>query len=267
VRYPTKINVESSTACNAKCTFCTRYDMTRKHGMMTDELFHKVIKEGKEMGVKQYSPFLMGEPFVFPRIWEWLDYMEEEGVQANLYTNGIFVDIDRLIKYKNIRYLNFSVNAATKETHAKVMRGPDFDVVKKNLEYAFEKCPFMVRASFVVTEDNQHEIEDFKKMFKKTEVTGFSNWTGGRSDALARNGEKKPCYVLYHQMTILYDGTVVPCCMDYDGKQTMGDANTQHLKDIWEHSQWMRDKHDKYEFDTYVCRDCNYNVENKLCKT
>jgi len=266
MRYPTKITLECSTSCNAKCTFCPRYDMSRPMGMMTDELFRKIIKEGKEMGVKQYSPFLMGEPFVFPRIWEWLDYMEKEGVLVNMYTNGVYIDIDRLAKYKNIRYLSFSINAATQETHTKIMRmsGDCFETVKKNFEYARKTLPFFVRASFVVVKDNEHEVEAFKKMFDKHEVTGFANWTGDKKDPLARVGKRVPCYSLAHQMTILYDGTVVPCCMDYDGKQTLGDANTQHLKDIWEYSRWMAEKNAKCDFSTYSCRNCNYNVENKL---
>jgi radical SAM protein with 4Fe4S-binding SPASM domain len=264
MRYPTKINFESSTACNARCTFCPRYDMTRLMGSMSDTLFYKIIKDGKDMGVKQYSPFLMGEPFVFPKIWEWLDYMEKEEVEVSLYTNGIYVDIDKLNRYKNIRYLNFSINAATDETHTKVMRGPKFDVAKKKFEYALKTAKFPVRASFVVIEENVHEVETFKSMFKKTEVTGFANWTGDRQSALARKGEKVPCWVLFHQMVVLWNGTVVPCCMDYDGKQVLGDANTQTLKEIWHNSSWMRTKHANYDFGTYVCRNCNYNVKPKL---
>ena len=64
-----KIQFESSTACNAKCTFCPRYDMTRPKGEMSDELFYKIIKEGKEIKDSVFIPFLNGEPFVFPRIW------------------------------------------------------------------------------------------------------------------------------------------------------------------------------------------------------
>lgn len=261
---PSKINFESSTGCNARCVFCPRYDMTRSRGQMSDELFHKIIKEGKEMGVYDYSPFMNGEPFVFGRIWEWLDYMQKENVRVALYTNGVYVDIDRLSSYNNIKYLNFSINAATSETHNKVMRGPDFKLVRENYDYARKKMSCMVRASFVVTKDNVDEIDDFKKMFKRVEITGFANWTGARDDDLARVGKRVPCWVLLHQMFILWDGTVVPCCMDFDGKQTMGDANVKSLQEIWDYSLWMREKHLKGDFSTWICRGCNYNVDNKL---
>jgi len=260
---PSKINFESSTACNSRCIFCPRDTMKRPKGQMNDELFHKIIKEGKDMGVSHYSPFFMGEPFIFPRIWEWLDYMEKEGVYVSLYTNGQFVDVDRIVKYKNIKLLSFSVNAATAETHLKVMRGPKFDIVKHNYEEARKKARFPIRTTFVITQDNVHEVELYKKVFDKTATTGFSNWAGDKHDKLERKGERVPCWPLFHQMMILWDGRAVPCCEDYDGRQIMCDANTQTLKEIWDNSEWLREKHRRLEFDTPICRDCNYNTKEK----
>lgn len=260
---PSKINFESSTACNSNCVFCPRGEMTRPGGQMSDELFHKIIKDGKDMGVNQYSPFFMGEPFIFPKIWDWLDYMEKENVGVTLYTNGQYIDVDRIVKYKNITLLSFSVNAATPETHAKVMRGPDFDVVKKNFDKAYANASFPVRATFVITEGNSHEVGKFKKMFPRKATTGFSNWTGDKHDVLERTGDRVPCWVLFHQMMILWDGRVVPCCSDYNGKQVLGDANKETLKEVWDKSEWMREKHRKLEFDVPVCKNCNYNTRKK----
>lgn len=262
MRKPTKINFESSTSCNSMCTFCPRYIMTRNKGEMSDELFYKIIKEGKEMGVTNYSPFLNGEPFVFPRIWDWLDYMEKEGVGVGLYTNGEFIDVDRIIKYKNIRYINCSINAATKETYDKVMRRPNYERVVKNVNELYKKAPFMVRSSMVVTEDNIHEVEQFKKMYRRAHVVGFYDWTGDKHDKYSRKGEKEPCYVLLHQMFILWDGRVVACCPDYDAKLVIGDMNKDSLKDIWANNQWMRDKHAEGKWDDIpVCKNCNYNTK------
>jgi radical SAM protein with 4Fe4S-binding SPASM domain len=253
-----KINFESSTACNAKCTFCPRYDMTRQMGNMSDETFHKIIKDGKEMGVTNYSPFMNGEPFVFPKIWEWLDYMEKEGVTVSLYTNAEHIDVDRIIKYKNIKYINCSVNASTEETYNKIMRGPDYKKVVKNTNELFEKAPFLVRASLIKNELNANEVEDFN--YPKVKIEQFDNWTGDRESEFERKGKKVPCYVLFKQMFVLWNGDVVPCCMDYDGKQILGNVNDNTLKEIWDYSKWMRNKHTNKDFDTFVCRNCNYNT-------
>lgn len=258
-----KINFESSTSCNARCTFCPRYEMTRPRGEMSDELFHKIIKDGKAMGIRAYSPFMNGEPFVFPRIWQWLDYMEKERVWVSLFTNAEFLDVERLIKYTNIQYVNCSLNAATKETYNKIMRGPNYDIVIKNIDTLLKLAPFHTRVSFVTCDDNIHELEQFKSMYrsKKRKVNGFANWTGDRYAEIARKGNKIPCWVLLHQMFILWDGSVVPCCMDYNGKMILGDANKNTLKEIWDNYSWMRKKHQNFDFDIPVCNNCNYNVD------
>lgn len=255
-----KINIESSTSCNARCVFCPRHEMTRPRGEMSDELFHKIIKEAKEMKVRSVSPFMNGEPFVFPRIWQWLDYMEKEGILVSLYTNAEFMDVDRLVKYKNIHYINCSLNAATKETYDKVMRGPNFEIVKRNIDDLFKKAPFKVRVSFLITDENAHELEMFKSMYRRRRICRFANWTGDKHSSLARKGKRIPCLVMFTQMFVLWNGLVVPCCMDYNGKQILGDANYQTLREIWNNAFWMRKKHKNYEFDIPVCQNCNYNV-------
>jgi radical SAM protein with 4Fe4S-binding SPASM domain len=233
-------------------------------GEMSDELFHKIIKEGKEMKAAFFSPFLNGEPFVFSRMWKWLDYMEKEGVQTVLYTNGEFLDVDRLIKYKNIRYVNCSFNGATKETYDKVMRRPDYDTCLKNIKELVEKAPFNVKVSMVVTEDNQHETELFKKMWgTKRKMRPFLNWAGGEKSSIAKIGGKKPCYSLLQHMTILWDGRVVPCCMDWDGEMILGDVNKNTLKEIWDSYEWMREKHKNLDFDIPICKKCNFNCDGK----
>lgn len=261
-----KINFESSVSCNAKCVFCPGKDMTRKRGEMSDELFHKIIKEGKEMGVTQYSPFLMGEPFMFSRIWQWLDYMEKENVKFSLYTNGEYMDVERLIKYKNVWYVNCSLNAATSETHKKVMKLNDCERAEKNIYALYKKAPFYVRVSFVKCDENIHEMEAFKKLYPRHVICGYDNWTGDKHSYLERGGAKRRCWVLFHQMSVLWDGTVVPCCMDYNAKQVLGDANKQTLKEIRNGAlhTWMRKLHRQGRWDEIpVCKNCNYNTINQ----
>jgi len=228
---------------------------------MSDELFHKIIKDGKEF-ISYFVPFLNGEPFVFPRIWEWLDYMEKEEVKVSLVTNAEKVDTERLAKYKNILMVYCSVNAATKETHQKIMRGPDFDEVVKNTERLMTmNPPFRVRASMVATKDSEHEIEAFKsKWGRRANIQPFKNWTGDIHDPMETTSKRKPCKLIRRGMTILWDGRVVPCCMDYEGKQILGDVNKNTLREIWDNSEWFRKEHLKRNFNIIPCANCNHNI-------
>ena len=91
---PYTIQFEGLSVCNASCNFCpVSTCMTRTRGEMSDELFHKIIKEGKQLGIRKYVPFLNGEPFLHKKIFVWLDYMEKEGVNFHLYTNGSLLNL------------------------------------------------------------------------------------------------------------------------------------------------------------------------------
>jgi len=237
--------------------------MIRKGGQMSDKLFYKIIKEGKELKASIYYPFMNGEPFVFPRIWEWLDYMEKENVNVALHTNAEYLDVDRLVKYKNISYVYCSLHAATRETYNRVVRGPNYEVVKNNISELLQKAPFKVRVSFVPTEDNIDDLKLFESQYKKNvrAVGRFANWTGARHSTLEKSGPRVACKTVFVHMYILWDGRVVPCCLDYEGRQILGDANKQTLKEIWNSSGWFRDKHKKGEFSEIpICKNCNYNV-------
>lgn len=257
-----KIQFESSTACNNKCTFCPRNKITRPKGEMSDELFHKIIKDGKEMKHSFFVPFLNGEPFVFPRIWNWLDYMQKENVNIHLYTNSEFIDVDRIVKYKNIRLICCSINAASKETYAKVTNNLHYEKVISNVKELINKASFKVYVSMVIVDENQHETEEFKKIWKTNTVFGeFKNWTGDVHCKIEKSNEKRiPCWSLLNTINILWDGRVVPCCMDYDGKLILGNVNNQTLTEIWHASRWIRIKHRKLDFNIIPCTNCNQNI-------
>jgi radical SAM protein with 4Fe4S-binding SPASM domain len=235
--------------------------MTRPHGLMSDELFHKIIEDGKKFRRPFFVPFLNGESFMFPRIWEWLDYMQKENVPVHLYTNGEYMDVDRLVKYTNIRLICVSVNANTAETHQAVMRGPNFEVVEAKTRDLINKSRCPIYVSMVEIEANQSEKLEFAKKWGKHAIFGeFKNWGGAVHDPLERTGKRVPCWSLMNAITILWDGRVVACCLDYDGQLVIGDANKQSLTEIWHNSKWLRDKHRQLDFSMLPCKDCNQNI-------
>lgn len=260
-----QIQFEGSTQCNANCVFCPRSDMTRPKGTMSDDLFHKIIREGKEMGVKSFIPFLNGEPFANPKIFDWLDFMEKEGVSTCIFTNAGLLDkekIDRLVKYSNIDKVVCSFNGATEETYKKIMRGPDYKKTKENIEYLIDSAPFNVIVSMVVVNDDIHENKQFRKMWGRHATSvPFINWAGSKHDPTEKIGPQKACNQVLGQMNILWDGRVCLCCMDFDGKVILGDVNRQSLQEIWKNARSIREKHRQKNFNMPLCVDCNKNVQ------
>ena len=142
------------------------------------------------------------------------------------------------------------------------MRGPIFEVVEEKVQDLIKKASFPVYVSMVEVEANTHERAEFKKKWGKRAMFGeFKNWGGARHDKLEKTGERVPCMSLMRAITILWDGRVVPCCLDYDGKQILGDLNTQSLDEVWKKSLWMRERHKKLDFDMDPCQNCNQNIK------
>lgn len=263
---PYTIQFEGLAVCNAACVFCpVTTDMTRVRGEMSDELFHKIIKEGKELGIRRYVPFLNGEPFLHRKIFEWLDYMEKEKVKFLLYTNAALLNkekIDKLLTYKHLEFINISLSAATSETHKKIMRLDNFNEVVENIKYLASKAKFGVYVSFNVIEANKHEIPLFKEMWKditRARLNEFMNWGGYKHDKLERSSDKGVFCQHLKNMYVLWDGRVCLCCFDHDGKVILGDLNKETIKQVWDKSKYIRDKQEKLDFNMPLCRDCNVN--------
>jgi radical SAM protein with 4Fe4S-binding SPASM domain len=48
------------------------------------------------------------------------------------------------------------------------------------------------------------------------------------------------CAMPYWLVSVLWDGTVVACCQDYDGAASFGNLREQSLKEIWEGDKLRR---------------------------
>ena len=255
------IQFESSTTCNGHCAFCPRFEMKRKGGEMTDELFHKIVKEGMEMGVRHFTPFLNGEPFLFPRLFSWLDYLKERGLTFTLYTNASMLtkeNAEKINTYDNISEIVFSMHGFDKESYEKQMK-LNYEDSKANIDYFISIAKIPYRVYMLISDVTKDGVETFKKTWGEKIFLGkYVNWAGKRPASM--EGTQRPCERILSEMTVYWDGRMNLCCMDSDAGVILGDLNKQSVKEIWESNQWMRDEHKKLNFNLPLCRTCNFNI-------
>ncbi len=73
---------------------------------------------------------------------------------------------------------------------------------------------------------------------------------------------RKPCKDIYHQLGIYWNGDVVPCCYDVDGKEVMGNLLENSLQKIWNNERYreFRKKVDNavmnLQDEPYICITC-----------
>jgi radical SAM protein with 4Fe4S-binding SPASM domain len=278
--FPVTLNIESTNLCNLNCTMCPRRFMTRKVGMMDFTLFKKIIDESCGF-VELVRLHLFGEPLLHKGIVDMINYAENSGIRTVVSTNATMLDerISQEILVSELSFLVLSLDAAKKDTYEKVRASRDFDKVISNIEKFLVKVSeqkslkIIVAIQMIRMLNNKREEELFiKRWLGKKNVhiffKDFNDWAGqieeisrlGQTSSLILDQNKSHCFNLWSSLSIYWDGTVVPCCYDYDGSYLLGNVNNQTLFSIWnnEKMEKIRNAHTCYaQNQIKLCSKCN----------
>src|SRR5258708_22833302 len=89
---PEIVQIESTNICNAKCVFGPRDDMHRRQGVMSLDLFHKVVDECAELGITHVRVHNYGEPFLDRHLVEKVRYAKQKGIkEVGMISNGSLI--------------------------------------------------------------------------------------------------------------------------------------------------------------------------------
>ncbi|HZX48046.1 MAG TPA: radical SAM protein [Nitrospirota bacterium] len=282
--HPRILQIETIAACNAKCIMCPTPGIKRERRIMDDWLFKKIIDDCIELKPRMIWPFLNGEPFLDPKIFSRIEYIEKTlpGQQLGIFTNASLLNEDkirRLFDYHNIKWLHISINAASKETYERIM-SLNYKRLLQNMEFIlkYNKNTF-IEVSFVVIDENKHEIEKFNKLWKDSvgnvEFRGLGNWAGKLDINIEGYGNHAnklirkiidimvpplPCTWQIMNMFILSNGKVCHCCGDSEGEFIVGDVKRMNLTNIWKSNlnKSLRYKHlyGTHIRDIEICKRC-----------
>ena len=274
---PTLIQIESSTACDAKCIFCPRSKLKRSPGSMSDVLFEKILVQAKEIQVGEILLFLNGEPLIFPRLFDWLQALREYGFKTTLFTNANSLTEAKalmLISYSDIiQTIVFSLGGFDKDTYNEIM-GLDYDRVRQNVERFLQMNQNKIKTIAHIPHFSKsapfagswHNVWD---MIETKAYTAMFNFAGLVHDDLELKEDDRHnrsfCERLNH-LTILWDGRVCLCCMDAEGQVILGDAKTHPLIEIYNGNivRYYRRLHQEERFlSLLLCKDCNMNITGR----
>jgi len=267
-----QVQVENTSTCNAACSFCVYPQSKRWGGLMTTELYQKIVDELVTIPlVTEFCITGLGEPTLDARLPDLVRYAREKLADKpiKIYTNGVYLKpslFDRL-KDAGLSTVVFSLNASNAEQHEKTMglKGK-YDQVCANIDYAIANRGQMlieVRAVLVPEWKTEHE-QAFYLKWGAAGVGGFGvlvwegNWAGENK---AQHGFKPNEWCMRSTMAIyiLYDGRVTPCCFDPTGKVVFGDLRKQSLREVYASPEYVRfradhvaDQADRWE----ICRNC-----------
>ena len=262
------IDLEVTSVCDAVCGFCPREVMPDKKQFLPMELVERLADE-----IRQTPPLLIilcgiGESLLHPQLDRIVRTLSETGTRVEMTTHGGRMNVPRFeeLVAQGMMGFNFSLNAATAETHRAVMRLKDFQQTVANLEEIVE---LRVRAyphvamhvSFVVCTLNYHEVVDFVEFWRpkglsKIWLHPVNNRNGLRSpdveasdmDTFARlyaddnqvqvdifsdlGEEDDLCKVAKKLIFISADGEMRLCAMDYKRVTSYGNLMHKGLEEM-----------------------------------
>jgi MoaA/NifB/PqqE/SkfB family radical SAM enzyme len=269
--FPLHLDIESTNACNLKCSMCGRNWMKEKIGYIGWNLFTKIIDEAKKYHLPSIKFNYRGEPLLHPEIVKMVRYAKDKGIlEVQFNTNGLLLDekkAEELIEAGLDRII-FSFDGATKETYEKIRRGSNFEKVVKNIKNLINlrnkkglKKP-LVRVQMVKIPENKNEVEDFIRMWLP-----FANRL---SISVGRNplGTKKklehfPCPQIWQRLMICWDGEIRMCCGDWYGEIVLGNAKKDSIYKVWHGDKLkeIRRIHSEGKFDKIpLCSRCEVNT-------
>jgi len=287
-----KVYIEITNICNLKCNFCPSPTLERPLKFLDEKAFTHVVNS-----VKPYTDHiyfhLMGEPFLNTKLGRFLDISHENGLKVNITTNGTLINKvkDLLIESKGLRQINFSLhsfeaNDLTKDLHDYVENITNF--INEANEKSDMICAIRLwnmdseelRASNSLNIDILNLLEeklnlDFSLSERLLETHNIKlrdkiylnmaekfQWPDMGNDIIDENVF---CYGLRDQIGVLVDGTVVPCCLDSEGKIPLGNIYETSLEDIL-NSERARAIYDGFSRRCAVeelCKRCGYAKRHK----
>lgn len=279
-----KVHIEVTNVCNLQCSFCPPVE--RAKSWLSVEDFAFTLAEVAPLA-DEVALHLMGEPLGHPDFPKLLALCEEKGVKVNLVTNGVLVQKHAAaLLSPAIRQLSFSLHSYPDNFPDRPV-GPYLAnilaLTRKLLEerpelYVNYRLWNLADPDSGRTAENTEMLRLIEKEFgralappqnlkrqKGVLIAGrlylhFDTrfrWPDSKDPVVNQKGF---CYGLDSHFGVLADGTVVPCCLDKEGRIPLGNVRKQPLAEILtgERAQRMREGFRRGELTEDLCRRCTY---------
>lgn len=282
-KVPLQLDLFAVDVCNLKCPMCPRQEFIPGKGYMDFPLIIKIVDQATEYGLYAFNFAGLGEPTLFPRLFEVLTHAKNKGVvDVNMHTNGTRLnhDFNRQLIESGLDRLIISLDSADKERYEKIRVGAKFDNVYAAVEdlirqrNAHPKTRLHIKANFIeMDEDDPSEKNKFIAYWRdKVNRIAILRYLDCQEEERLhfkenyRQDETFCCPELWRRLIILSDGTATLCPRDMKKKHVIGNVNEQTISEIWTGSkmQHFRDLHRQGKFkELALCADCPDSYDTK----
>ncbi len=276
IDFPLEISLELTNYCNLRCIMCPNPSLKRGRGYMSGNLFKTIVN-----GLSGESGFLFlpqgfGEPLLHREIFDLTTFASNCGIKPIvLLSNGMLLGEAKLSDVMDsIDILIVTIDGVSPRTYESVRVGGNLKTVTRNIERFLltrgnRKPPYLV-LRIIDMKETEAEIAQFQHFWHNKisetdiiQVSGYNDWTGivnARKNHVKTRAQRRPCRMLWKNLTVFHDGSVTPCCYDAEGELMIGNAHKQSLRNIWEGARLkqLRELHLARQFQKVpICHRCN----------
>jgi len=287
---PKSVKIELTGRCDFQCFFCASHTRPREKSDMPWEVYTRRVRELRELGVEQLGMFYLGESFLSDWLSEAIRYAKRDCGYPYVFltTNGRLATAARVREcmLAGLDSLKFAVNCCgPAQLHAVARVEPgEFHVIVRNIRDARRVRDEIERetghrcglyASSLLYDESQRsrmnpvllDILPYVDEHYWLPLFGYpgtaATATASRlAPAAADRAEIKlkplPCWPLFKEGHITWDGRLSACCLDHAARFHMGNLGETPFLEAW-HSpafQQLREAHLRQDVRGTACENC-----------
>lgn len=254
---PTSLLIGLTNKCNLRCDFCFHAGtdipagLHRPKGLMPEARFAAIVDQAR--GWCTHLQFgLFGEPTLHPSFLEMVRRAVRADLTVAISTNGTLLDPARVRDLVEIgpASITFSMEGYTPDEYSRLRVGARWEKVIGNLRglvaakrAAGRRCPLIIVRG-IALDALASQRRDHAAFYRDLGVDQVmwmpaANWSGslrGPQESVpfvTPPARTQRCNFPGLQLGIDWDGTAVPCCADFNGKNALGNVDDTPLREIW----------------------------------
>lgn len=250
---PFFMGIETSGVCNLRCVICPHgQEPQRKRGMMSFDLFQKTIDQAKGF-VFEADLFGGGEPLLHPLIFDFIRYASGNGIRTRLHTNAtrLTEEMSQELLRSGLDFLSLSFDGHDKESYERQRVNAEYDTTLSNIKgFLTAKKELAASRPYTVVQavEGEADIASGAEKARKALLAQFGGLPvdeikvipqhnyGGKVGSTAKGGPVTytPCTFPWYSIFVLWDGSIVPCCLDWGGDYALGNVASTSLSYAWQ---------------------------------
>lgn len=287
---PNAAKLELTAACNLRCSFCaTSHGLRPKEKMSFEFYSEKLLPMLKKAGINEVGMFFLGESTILKDLPKFIAEAKRQGFPyIFLTTNGTAVTPEKIKSYMDagLNSLKFSMNYADEDQFAEIAQVKPalyhkiFEAIKdakrirdegdydcglyaSYIDYTEKQGEEMMK---VVKEAEPYLDEIYAlPLYSQADLTGDDsvekhwNVRAGNPGRAGNMREPIPCWSLFSELRVTWNGEVAGCCFAHDDRFNMGNLNdVDDFMDVWhsEKFQELRQAHLDDKIAGTACEGC-----------